>query len=134
MPIEYLIDRERRLVSARGHGTLTEEDLWKYQEEVWSRAELAGFNELMDMSDVARIVSPSVERLKALAEKSAGMDTASSSRLAIIAPAPLAYGLGRMYETYRGMDARSTKQVGVFRARDRALEYLGRSAPKNKDG
>lgn len=134
MPIEYRIDHDRRLVIAEGSGTLTDEEVFGYQREVWSRSEVAGYDELVDMSRVEKIALPSNERMQELARLSAGMDSPSSStRLAVVAPTDLAYGLGRMYEAYRGLENRSTKQVQVFRSMDEALAYLGTgSAIKEK--
>jgi hypothetical protein len=129
MPIEYCIDHERRLVMARGHGTLTHEDIFGYQRDVWSIPELAGYDELVDMSHVEHIALPSTERIRELARLSAGMDACSlASRFAIVAPTDLAFGLGRMYATYRSLDDRSTKQVGVFRSQEAALAFLGISS------
>jgi hypothetical protein len=129
MPIEYWIDHERRLVMAKGHGTLSHEDIFGYQRDVWSLPELVGYDELMDMSHVEHIALPSTERVRELARLSAGMDArSSSSRFAIVAPADLAFGLGRMYATYRSLDDRSTKQVSVFRSREAALAFLGISS------
>ena len=126
MPIEYRIDHERRLVMARGHGTFSGEDVFGYQRDVWSRPEVAGYDELVDMSQVEHIALPSAERIQELAKLSAGMDVRSSaSRFAIVAPAEFAFGLGRMYEAYRNLDDRSTKKVSVFRSLDEALAFLG---------
>ena len=126
MPIEFSIDHEQRLVRAKGRDTLTDEDVFSYQREVWSLHEVAGYNELMDMSEVQQIALPSIDRVRDLAKLSASMDTAKSdSKFAIVAPADLAFGLGRMYEMYRDLQARSTKQVGVFRTLKESLEFLG---------
>jgi hypothetical protein len=128
--IECWIDAERRLVLTRGHGTFTSEDVFGYQRDVWSRPEVAGFDELADMSGVEHITLPSPHRIQELAQASAGMDPpASASRFAIVAPTELAFGLGRMYETYRALEDRSTKQVAVFRTMEQALEFLGISGP-----
>lgn len=125
MPIEYTIDHTRRLVMATGRGTLTGEDIFGYQKDVWSRPEVSGYNELMDMTDVEKIDLRSVEHIKQLAELSASMDTtASQSKFAIVAPGDYAFGLGRMYESYRRLEGRSTKQVGVFRSHGEAMEFL----------
>ena len=87
MPIDYVIDHDRRLVLARGHGTLTHEDVFGYQREVWSRPEVNGYNELVDMSQVVHIALQSVEGVRELANLSAGMDARSSaSKFAIVAP------------------------------------------------
>jgi hypothetical protein len=125
MPIEYRIDSRRGLVVATALGTLTDEDVFGYQREVWSRPDVAGYDELVDMSQVERIVLPSADRVRELAAFSAGMDDPSpGSRFAIFAPTDLAFGLGRMYETYRGLAGGGTKQVGVFRTLAEALVFL----------
>jgi hypothetical protein len=126
MPIVYWIDHERRLVMAQGHGIFTREDILGYQHAIRSRPELATYNELMDMSAVEYIALASTERIRELAWRSAGMDVhAQPLRFAIVAPNDLAFGLGRMYEAYRSLDDRSTKQVGVFRSLADAFAFLG---------
>jgi hypothetical protein len=129
MPIKYWIDNDRRLVWAKGDGTLSDQDVFEYQRLVWSRPEVAGYAELIDMSAVRDVALPHVARVRELASLSAGMDDrASASKLAIVAPNDLAFGLGRMYEAYRDLEAKSTKQVGVFRSLAEALAFLGVAA------
>ena len=125
MPITYRVDHARRIVFATGSGTLTDSDVFGYQGEVWSRPDLRGYDELVDMTGVEHIVVPSADRVRELAKVSASMDAATSSKFAIIAPATLAYGLGRMFQTYREMETRSTKEVGVFRNQHEAFAFLG---------
>ncbi|MBI3828103.1 MAG: hypothetical protein HY291_01210 [Planctomycetes bacterium] len=126
MPIEYTIDHKRRLVLACGRGVLTEKDFFGYQREVWSRPEVAGYDELVDMNAVERIVDPTPEQIQDLARLSASMDAGgASAKFAIVASKDLAYGLGRMYEIYRGLNKQSTKDVAVFRTREEACAYLG---------
>jgi hypothetical protein len=130
MPIDFAIDHERRLVTAKARGTLTHEDILGYQKDVWSRPEVNGYDELVDMSQVAQIALQSIERVRELAKLSAGMDISSSaSRFAIVATTEEAFGLGRMYQTYRGLDDRSTKEVGVFRSLEEALAFLKEKKP-----
>lgn len=125
MPIEYTIDHARRLVSAIGRGTLTGEDIFGYQQDVWSRPDVGGYDELMDMTDVERIDLRSVEHIKQLAELSASMDPAAAqSKFAIVAPGDYAFGLGRMYESYRRLEGRTTKRVGVYRSMAEARAFL----------
>ena len=59
MSISYHIDPHRRVVFAAGHGTFNDRDVFAYQHDVWSRPELAGYDELIDMRDVERIDPPS---------------------------------------------------------------------------
>jgi len=97
-----------------------------YQREVWSRPDVIGYRELIDMTAVERIEQPTPERIQQLAELSAEMDAvARSTRFAIVAPTTIAYGLGKMYQAMREMQDRSTKEVGVFRTRGEALAFLG---------
>jgi hypothetical protein len=124
MPIEYVIDHEKRLVKAGGHGTITGEEIFSYQREAWSRPDVAGYDELVDFTGVERIDSPSPEGVIQLARLSAGMDAPSASRFAIVAPRDLAFGLGRMYQAFRGLEPGSTKEVRVFRTLAGALAYL----------
>jgi hypothetical protein len=60
--ITYRVDRERRLVLAEGHGTVTDQDVFGYQREVWSRSDVAGFSELVDMTRVRHLETPSGAR------------------------------------------------------------------------
>jgi len=125
MPIDHEIDHEHRLVRARGRGIFTDQDVFSYQRDVWSRPDVAGYDELIDMTEVERIELPSVDRVLDLAKVSAAMDRdAPPSKLAIVAATDLAFGLGRMYQTLRGLEHRSTKQVGVFRSLAEALAFL----------
>ena len=130
MPIDHRIDHHHRIVVTRVTGTLTDHEVFTYQHEVWSQPEVAGYDELIDMSDVQHVALPSPERVARLASVSAEMDAgAPASRLAIIAPRDFEFGLGRMYAAHREMDRRSTKQVGVFRTRPEALAWLGLNQP-----
>ena len=125
MPIEFRIDPDRRLVSATASGDLTAEEIFKYQHEVWSRPEVKGYNELIDMSNVAKIVAPSHDRLVKLTQLSAHMDDrTAASKFAIVAPDSLAYGLGTIYEAYRNLNPRSTKKVRVFRSMQEAMDWI----------
>ncbi len=129
MPIEYRIDHERRIVLARGHGVLVDADVFGYQREVWSRPDVVGYDELIDMSGVERIEVPSAHRVEDLARLAAAMDPPPGpSKFAIVASDDVSFGLGRMFQAYREMDPRSTKQVEVFRTMDEALTWIGAGA------
>ena len=125
MSITYKVDAGHRRVTARAHGRLTEADILDYQNEVWSRPDVAGFDELVDMTDVVEIVSPSPDRFLHVATHAAAMDDRySSSRFAIVATGDLHFGLGRMYSAYRNLSTTGTKQVSVFRSLEEAERWL----------
>ena len=126
MPIQYEIDHERRLVRARASGVMTDDDVFGYQHEAWSRPEVAGYDEIVDMTAVERIALPSLARIKDLAALSSKMDAGRGlSRFAIVAPGDVAFMLGRLYKAIRGL-AGGTKRVGVFRTAAEADEFLRR--------
>lgn len=127
MPITYEIHHDRRLVHARVTGTLTKDDAFDYQRDVWSRAEIRGYNQLVDATEMGHvdIPFPSADSMRELAALAAGMDDpAAKTRFAIVAVSAFVYGLARMYATYRALDPRSTRVVNVFRSVDEALAWL----------
>lgn len=82
------------------------------------------------MTEVKEIIHPPTERIRALANISANMDPPElPSRFAIVAPQDFAYGLGRMFGTYRELNPGSTKKVAVFRSRKAALNWLDKKDP-----
>src|SRR5438874_1799732 len=97
MGLEYSIHPAQRLVVATGHGTLTDSDVFNYQRDVWSRADVQGFNELVDMTGIEHVEMPSIGRAKQLSSLSAKMDdetAAPPSKFAIVAVTELHFGLG----------------------------------------
>jgi len=127
MPIEFHCDHGKRLVLAKAYGILTEEEIFGYQREVWSREEIIGYDEVIDMSEVEKIVSPRSNRIRDLAALAASMDSRSTrTKFAIVATDDFAFGLGRMYEAHRTLNDRSTREVAVFRTMEDALAWIGR--------
>ena len=124
MPIEYKIDLPRRRILARVKGRLTEQDVYSYQYEVWSKPEHFGFDELMDMTEVTEIENPDAKKLQKLAEVAARMQPGAVGRFAVVAPSDIAFGIARMYQTYRSMTPSGGKDVGVFRNMNDALQFL----------
>ncbi len=130
MPIDHRIDHTRRLVIAEGRGEVTEQDIFGYQREVWSRPEVTGYHELVDMSGIKSMPTPEAGRMRELAILAAGTDVPHpGARLAIVANNDLAYGLAQMYAAYRSVNPQSTKRVEVFRSLDEALRWLVPKTP-----
>ncbi len=133
--IVHHIDHERRLVTATAHGVITPRDFFGYQREVWSRPDVANYNELVDMTSVARLEEASRERVSELAELAASMDTPGvATKLAIVANADLHFGLGRMYQSVRAAKPQANKTVGVFRTREEAMQWLDLASAPTEAG
>ncbi len=135
MPIEYTIDHDRRLVTARGRGVFSDADVFGYQLDVGSRPEVAGYDELVDMTAVEHIALPSIGRIRQLAELGVKMDSGSPpTKFAIVAPDNISFGLGHIYKAYRSLDKRGTKKVGVFRYIAQAYVFLDiQETPQNEN-
>lgn len=131
MPIHHRIDHARRLVIAEGLGEVTDQDIFGYQRDVWSRPDVTGYHELVDMSAITSLPTPpEAGRMRDLASLSAKTDVPHpGARLAIVAGNDLAYGLAQMYAAYRSINPQSTKQVEVFRSLDDALRWLVPKTP-----
>jgi hypothetical protein len=128
MPIDVTIDRSNRLVIARARGVMSGEDVVNYQRTVWTRPDVAGYDELVDMSDATDVAAPSPAgaNFQALAAESAAVDLPGKpTKFAIVAKGDHAFGLARMYQIYRELETKGTKQVRVFRTLPEALAYLG---------
>jgi hypothetical protein len=130
VPIAYRLDHEARVIVAAAYGTLTDEEMFAYQQQGFKLDEAVGYDELVDLTHVKEITLPSTERVRELADRAAGMDVKlGGSKLAVVAPGDLAFALGRMFQTIRELDPRSTTAVGVFRSTDEALAFLGVDRP-----
>lgn len=130
MPFDHSIELERRRVTAVVTGRVAKEDFFTYQRAVWSRPEVAGFDELVDMTGAEQIEDATADAMRELAALSAEMDSDHPRRLAIVAPADLFFGLGRMYETYREIEGPTARETAVFRTRAEAEAWL---ANRNSD-
>ena len=107
-------------------GLLTNADVFGYQNEVWSRPDVAGYDELIDATAVTGFEPVSAERVHYLARVSAQMDAPPHpSKLAIVAPGEAQFGMGRMYQIYRELETKGTKVIKVFRSGDEARKWLG---------
>ena len=124
MPIDYRIDQDQNRVYASAHGTMTTEQLFDYQKKVWSKKEVAGMDELVDLTNV-----------EGMAVGAAGMqsfvDLASSlalsippGRLAIVASGDFEYGLSRTYKEHREKRGAGAREVGVFQTLEDAEAFL----------
>lgn len=124
MPIDYTIDAQRRLVLAVGRGTFTEEDLLAYRREVGTRADLKGFNELVDMSQVEHVEWGSALKVRSIAGGAAEMDSDIPTKFAIVAVSEITIKLAHMYKAFRETHPRNTRELRVFPTADAALAWL----------
>lgn len=128
MPAEHRIDDKARLIVTTWTGVAADKELidalLKYQEEIRGRQAYRSYNEILDLSRTQKF-ELSADALRRLAMIAARTDIpGAGTRLAIIVKAPLAYGLGRMYEIYRSLLPDTSKEVRVFRDHDKAMKWI----------
>ena len=121
---DITVDHERRRVVTTWGPIVSDASLLAYQKTVWKDPRVHGFDEMIDFSGLQEI-EVTTEGLEAVAHMAAGMDDAAGrSRFAIVVGDSLSYGLSRMYEAFREMDEKSTRQVMIFKQREEALAWL----------
>lgn len=121
MPVNYVIDKEKRLVISTAWDRVTFAEVIEQQEQL--RADPAfdpEFDQLVDASKVTAI-DASLEEVK----KAASHRTFSSaSRRAFVATNPDVFAMGRLMGAHMGM-GRTPQQVHVFYDIPSALKWLG---------
>jgi hypothetical protein len=127
MPIDYRIDRRKKIVTVTPRGTLTHEEMVAYQTKVWSRSDVGGYAELIDMSVVDKLDLRSPDQIFELAALGAKMDAGNPlSRMAIVATDKLHAALGRMYRASRTEHPSNQREIEVFGTLEDALKWLRR--------
>jgi len=105
---------------------VADDALMDYQETVWSDPAVHGYDELIDFRALEQI-DVTTEGLEKVAALAAGMDAAAGAgRFAIVVSDTLSFGLSRMYEAFREIDEKSSRQLMVFQRLGDALEWLDR--------
>lgn len=134
MPFRFTIDPARRLVIVVGSGELVDLDFFTIESEIWSRPEVAGFDQIVDMTDVTGIIGISASKLRALAALSSKYDPPTgAARMAIVSPDPLLIALGHAYASIRRAFSPRGKRVMTFWTMAEALSWLGWNEPERKE-
>lgn len=118
------IDEPKRRVVTTWGPQVGDASLMRYQETVWRDPDVRGFDEVIDFRALEQI-EVTTDGLAAVAQMAAAMDAqVGESRFAIVAGSDLGFGLSRMYEAFREMNASATRKVMVFHCMEAALAWL----------
>ncbi len=128
MPAHHTIDDGKHLITTTWSGEATDQEcidaLIRYHRDIKSLPAYHAYDELLDFS-AADVFHLSADGILRLAQIGAQADVPGvKTRLAIVVDKAVAYGLGRMYETYRSLLTRTDKEVRVFRQQADALAWL----------
>lgn len=125
MAVTCHIDPGKRRMVGLAAGTLDENDLFAFQQQSGA---LPDYDAILDGSAVEDLQDVNLFNLKRLAAVAAAMDVPGQPvKLAIVAPRDLFFGLGRMYESIREGNPRTSRKVGVFHTRAEAESWLDAS-------
>lgn len=117
MPITVTINREARLVHAIATGEISNADLIAYQEDVWVKGDVTGFDGIFDGSraDFSRV---NFTGLLAFSQNSARIDRGTpQSKLAIVVSSDYLRQLAEFYRTAKEAlpgDSRTTRIFDTF--------------------
>ena len=118
MPVNYLLDRERRLVVVKAWGVLVDQDVHAGRQELLDHPDFdRNFGQLFDAREVEE-VQFSVEVMGRMAQTSI---LARESRRAFVATTPYQYRMATMFVT---LAQPYQPYVQVFRDIDEALTWL----------
>ena len=128
MPARHIIDDQKKLITTIWSGAAIDSDLiaalCKYKEEIIMKGGYHSYNEILDFTGVDNY-KVTVEGIKQLAQIAVSTDVAGiKTKLAIIVTKPVAFGLGRMYQTYRSLMPGEGKEVCIYRTHREALEWV----------
>ena len=119
MSCSYQIDSDRNLVITTAWDTLTGAECVEHQRQLGSDA---GFNsDFFQLLDFTRVTAVQID-LATVVKLSDVELFSGKSRRAFLAPNPLAYGMSRMFISYRKVTGE--EQMQVFTDRDEALHWL----------
>lgn len=120
--IRFRTDAERGVRIATFHGCVDGDELLRaYQAQLDLPSYDASLDDLVDLRAIERLDVSATEMRDLMALFSSVDALGHATRLAIVAPGDLGYGLGRMYEMMR---TGAAEEVGVFREMDEAFDWL----------
>jgi hypothetical protein len=121
--IRFRTDAERGVRIATFYGSVDDAELLgAYRAQLADLDYDASLDDLVDLRAVQRLDLGGAALRELMAMFSRVDSLGYTTRLAIVAPHDLGYGLGRMYEMMR---TGAPEEVGVFRDVDDALAWLG---------
>lgn len=122
MPIEYEIDDERSLVRTRARGSLTAVEMLGHVRRLAVDGAVPNpLYEIWDGTDVERFDARGGDIRGFINAAAAAKDEFGPARLAIVAPSPLVFGLGRMAQALAEF---TPFRIGVYRTREEAVAWI----------
>jgi len=128
MPLNYVVDKQHRLVTSTASGVVTYSDVTSHQSRLKNDPDFdPTFDQLVDGTAVTQI-ELTTDNVRAIARQRL---FAAGSRQAIATGSEFAYGMARMFELYRD-GAGTGRLVRVFNGLEAAQEWLQHSSEEQE--
>ena len=126
--ITFIISPQDRIRTARYRGTVDDESLLAAYAGLITAPDFdPALDDIVDLRDVSNL-DITHEGLRRLVSRVAELDILGfRTRVALVAPTAVAFGMGRMYELLRGTVRNTTEEIQVFREFDEAVRWLRRN-------
>jgi hypothetical protein len=119
MPLAYKIDKERRLVTSSGWGTITRQEIIDHQQKLAADPDFSRtYSTIADFTRVTKLEVTAAD-VRAFAAKNV---FAPNARRAIVVADGEAFGLARMFEILR--DANGEEGIRIFGNVEDAREWV----------
>jgi hypothetical protein len=131
MPALHNIDTNGKLIHTSWYGIAVDSELIdalaRYQKDIKSLPQYLYYDEILDFSNTSafKLTAEGLRRLVEIAVKTDSQRV--KTRLAIIVTSTVAYGLARMYQTYRSLVPSASKEVRIFKNYGDALMWIENS-------
>jgi hypothetical protein len=123
--ITFIISPQDRIRTARYRGTVDDESLLAAYVGLITAPDFdPAVDDIVDLRDVSNL-DITHEGMRRLVARVAELDILGfRTRVALVAPTTVAFGMGRMYELLRGTVRNTTEDIRVFREFDEAVRWL----------
>ncbi len=128
MPAKHFVNENSKLIVTTWEGDAHDvefiEAIKKYQNEIQNHPDYVGYNEVVDLTRIGKI-NLTTEGIKTIGSIASNTDQDNANRrLALIVSSNFAYGLSRMYVTYRELATDARKKIRVFKNEKDAYEWV----------
>jgi len=129
MPANHHIDNDNQLILTTWEGEASDtefiEAIKKYQDNIQNDPDYINYNEIVDCRKITKL-KLTTQGIKTIGTIASSTDTDKiNKKLALIVSSNLAFGLARMYETYRSFSKNANKEIRVFKNESDALNWVG---------
>jgi len=125
MPLEYRIEKGKKLVYVTGNGVITFSELMDHIEELSRASEYQSpMKKLVDYRTVTRIELSSSQSKAFAAKKGGFKNIFAGETCALVAPSDVVFGTARVHDTLFGFEEADIEMT-VFRDLAEALTWLG---------